>query len=95
MGQWSDAKCDAFQAEIDKAETLAGISQEEADAATEALNKARTEFVENPNTVIKDNLEAAIAAGREKAAGGDQEERVSKAADRHGQPVVKAASPFG
>lgn len=71
VGQWSDAKCDAFQAEIDKAEALAGISQEEADAATEALNKARTEFVDNPNTVIKDNLEAAIAAGREKAAGAE------------------------
>lgn len=67
IGQYSDAKCKAFEAEIVKAETLAGMTQEEADAAAEALNTARTEFINNPNTVIKDALNAAIAAGLAKA----------------------------
>ncbi|MDE6854811.1 MAG: hypothetical protein K2J38_07105, partial [Muribaculaceae bacterium] len=50
IGQYSDAKCEAFEAEIVKVETLAGMTQEEADAAVQALNTARTEFINNPNT---------------------------------------------
>lgn len=68
VGQYSDAKCDAFEALIEQTEAIESATQAEIDAATAALNKARTDFLANPNSVIKDELEAAIAAAKEKAA---------------------------
>ena len=68
IGQWSDAKCEAFAAVINAADALRGATQEEVDAKTSELNQARTDFINNPNAVIKDELEAAIAAAYAKAA---------------------------
>lgn len=68
LGQWSDAKCDAFQAIITAAETLIGATQEEVDAKVTELNEARVNFLQNPNTVNKDAIDAALAAAKEKAA---------------------------
>lgn len=67
IGQYSDAKCEAFAAVIAAAEALAGATQEEVDAKAAELNRARTDFVNNPNSVIKDELDAAIAAAKAKA----------------------------
>lgn len=68
IGQWSDAKCDAFAAVIAAADALTGATQEEVDAKVTELNNARTDFINNPNSVIKDELDAAIAAAKAKAA---------------------------
>lgn len=65
IGQWSDAKCDAFEAVIEEAEALTGATQEQVDEMTEKLNDARTEFVNNPNQVIKDDLEGMLASAQE------------------------------
>ncbi len=62
IGQWSDAKCEAFAAVINAADALRGATQEEVDAKTSELNQARTDFINNPNAVIKDELEAAISS---------------------------------
>lgn len=62
IGQYSDAKCDAFQAIINEAKTYySGKTQAEVDAEVTALNKARTDFINNPNMVIRDELDAALA----------------------------------
>ncbi len=68
IGQYSDAKCEAFAAVIAQAENLSGATQEETDAMVTTLNTARTEFINNPNSVIKDALEALMVEAREKAA---------------------------
>ena len=68
IGQYSDAKCEVLAAAIAEAENLSGATQEETDAMVAALNAARTEFINNPNSVIKDALEALMTEGREKAA---------------------------
>ncbi len=68
VGKWNQAKCDAFAAIINEAATLTGATQEEVNAKVDELNKARTDFINNPNSVIKDELEAAIAAAKAKAA---------------------------
>lgn len=67
VGKWNQAKCDAFQAVIDATAGLTGATQEEVDAKVAELNQARTDFLANPNSVIKDELEAAIAAAKAKA----------------------------
>lgn len=62
IGQYSDAKCAAFQALIDQAKTYYnGKTQAEVDAEVAALNKARVDFINNPNSVIRDELDAALA----------------------------------
>lgn len=62
IGQYSDAKCEAFQALINTAKTYySGKTQAEVDAEVTALNKARTDFINNPNMVIRDELDAALA----------------------------------
>lgn len=68
VGQYSDAKCDAFEAVINAADALTGATQEQVDAKVAELNQARTDFINNPNSVIKDELEAAIAAAKTKFA---------------------------
>lgn len=62
IGQYSDAKCDAFQALIDQAKAFySGKTQAEVDAEVAALNQARADFINNPNSVIRDALDAALA----------------------------------
>jgi len=68
IGKWSEAKCDAFKQIIDAADALRGLTQEEVNAKATEINDARTDFLNNPNAVIKDELEAAIAAAKAKAA---------------------------
>lgn len=68
IGKWSDAKCEAFELVINEADALRGLTQEEVDAKVAEINKARTDFINNPNAVIKDKLEAAIEAAKAKAA---------------------------
>lgn len=65
IGQWSDAKCDAFEAVIKEAEALTGADQIAVDEMTERLNEARTKFVNNPNQVIKDDLDGMLASAQE------------------------------
>jgi hypothetical protein len=70
VGQYNQAKCDAFQAVINKAINLTGeeaTTGSLADMVTE-LSAACTNFINNPNSVVKDELEAAIAAAKEAAA---------------------------
>ena len=68
IGQWSDKKCEDFETVIVKAETLTGATQEEVNAMTSELQKAENNFLANPNSVIKDELEALLVTAREKAA---------------------------
>ncbi len=68
IGQYSDAKCEAFSALIEETANFAGATQEEVNAKTAALQTAVEDFRNNPNAVIKDELEAAIAAAKAKAA---------------------------
>lgn len=65
IGQYSDAKCDAFAAVIAAAEQLRGLTQDEVNAKAVELNAATTEFVNNPNAVVKDALDAAILAAKQ------------------------------
>ncbi len=65
IGQWSDAKCDAFEAIIEEAEALTGADQEAVDAMAQKLNDARTEFINSPNQVIKDDLEGMLNSAKE------------------------------
>lgn len=69
IGQYSDAKCEAFAALIEAAEQLRGLTQEEVNAEADKLNAETTAFVNNPNAVVKDALEAAITAAKEVLAG--------------------------
>lgn len=68
IGQWNDKKCNDFEAVIKEAEDLRGATQEEVDAMVAKLQKAETNFKNNPNSVIKDELEALLVTAREKAA---------------------------
>ncbi|WP_455587088.1 hypothetical protein [Bacteroides sp.] len=68
IGKWNDRKCDAFEAVIKEAEELNGITQEEVNAMVAKLQNAERDFKNNPNSVIKDELEALLDAAREKAA---------------------------
>lgn len=66
IGQWNDKKCDAFEAVIVKGETLDNATQEEVDAVVAELQQAEKDFKNNPNAVIKDELEALFVTAREK-----------------------------
>lgn len=68
IGEWSQSKCDKFKALIDGIKAARGLTQEEVDAKVAELNTAASDFLKNPNSVIKDELEAALAAGNAKAA---------------------------
>ena len=65
IGQYSDAKCEAFAAVIAAAEAMRGLTQEEVDAKVIELNAAATDFINNPNAVVKDQLDAAILAAKQ------------------------------
>lgn len=67
IGQYSDAKCNAFEAVIAEIKALRGLTQEEVAAKAAELNQAAKDFKNNPNSVIKDEFDAAIAAGKAKA----------------------------
>ncbi|MCS2958794.1 hypothetical protein NXX53_20900 [Bacteroides salyersiae] len=45
---------------------MTGATQEEVNAMTSELQKAENNFLANPNSVIKDELEALLVTAREK-----------------------------
>ncbi len=67
VGQISDAKCEAFEALIKELGNYAGCTQEQVDAKVTELDAAIKAFQKNVNSVIKDELEAAIEAAQAKA----------------------------
>lgn len=67
IGKYSEAKCAAFEAIVDEIDALRGLTQDEVDTKVTELGEAHTAFLANKNSVVKDELDSALAEARLKA----------------------------